>query len=129
MGFCETLFDNAAQAMLPAIVHPSLLEVANGRQYAAEIVANTFVGPPLGGVLFAVAASVPFWLDSGSFLISALLIASLAGIVPARATTGWPRRRRPTAPRRSLRQDIAEGVRWLRRPPACCAPLPSCSAP
>jgi MFS family permease len=113
MGFCETLFDNASQAMLPAIVHPSLLEVANGRQYAAEVVANTFVGPPLGGVLFAAAASAPFWLDSGSFLISALLIASLAGSfrpAPRPAGPGGT-----PAPRRSLRQDIAEGVHWLRR--------------
>ena len=102
-----------SQAMLPAIVHPSLLEVANGRQYAAEVVANTFVGPPLGGVLFAAAASVPFWLDSGSFLISALLIASLAGSfrpAPRPAGPGGT-----PAPRRSLRQDIAEGVHWLRR--------------
>ena len=114
MGFCETLFDNAAQAMLPAIVHPSLLEVANGRQYAAEIVANMFAGPPLGGVLFAVAASVPFWIDSGSFLISALLIATLAGSfrpAPAPGTALGPDGR---PARRSLRAEIAEGVRWLK---------------
>ncbi len=40
---------------------PEQLELANGRLYAGEVVANTFVGPPIGGMLFAVAASVPFW--------------------------------------------------------------------
>lgn len=114
MGVCETLFDNAAQAMLPAIVEPSLLEVANGRQYAAEIVANTFVGPPLGGLLFATAAAVPFLIDSGSFLISAVLIATLAGSfrpAPAPGVALGPDGR---PARRSLRAEIAEGVRWLR---------------
>src|SRR6478609_3383580 len=107
MGFCETLFDNAAQAMLPAIVEPSLLELANGRQYAAEIVANLFVGPPLGGILFAVAVSVPFWIDSGSFLISALLISTLGGSfrpAPAPGTILGPDGK---PPRRSLRAEIA----------------------
>ena len=113
MGFCETLFDNAAQAMLPAIVEPSLLEVANGRQYAAEIVANTFAGPPLGGVLFAVAASVPFWIDSGSFLISALLIATLAGSFRPAPAPGTALGADGSPARRSLRHEIAEGVRWL----------------
>lgn len=116
MGFCETLFDNAAQSIVPAIVDASLLEVANGRQYAAELVANTFAGPPLGGVLFAVAASVPFWLDSGSFLISAVLIATLAGSFrPAGAAAAANGDGSGSGPaKRSLRREIAEGVRWLR---------------
>lgn len=115
MGFCETLFDNAAQSIVPAIVDARLLEVANGRQYAAELVANTFAGPPLGGVLFAVAASVPFWLDSGSFLISALLIATLAGSFrPAGATAAAATEDGSGPAKRSLRSEIAEGVRWLR---------------
>jgi MFS family permease len=109
LGIAETLFDNAAQSIMPSIVDAELLELANGRQYAAEVVANTFVGPPLGGVLFAVAISLPFWLDSGSFLVSALLIATLAGSFrPAGAAA------REAGTRRSLRAEIAEGVRWLR---------------
>jgi predicted MFS family arabinose efflux permease len=90
-----------------------LLELANGRQYAAEVVANSFAGPPLGGVLFAVAVSVPFWLDSGSFLISALLIATLTGTFRAASATASVR---PDGQpiKRSLRGEIAEGVRWLR---------------
>jgi MFS family permease len=107
LGTCETLFDNAAQSIMPSIVRPNQLELANGRQYAGEVVANTFVGPPLGGFLFAAAASAPFWIDSGSFLLAALLVASLAGSFrPAGA--------RAAGERRSLRADIAEGVRWLR---------------
>jgi MFS family permease len=108
LGVCETLFDNAAQAMLPAIVPASLLATANGRQYAAEVVANQFAGPPLGGVLFAASVSLPFWLDSATFAVSAVLIATLRGSFrPATSAS-------PSPARRSLRAEIAEGLRWLR---------------
>lgn len=105
LGCSETIFDNAAQTIMPAIVRKDQLERANGRLYAAEIVANQFAGPPLGGFLFAMAAATPFFLDAASFAISALLIASLAGSfsVPRDGSTG------PT----TLRKDIAEGLRWL----------------
>jgi predicted MFS family arabinose efflux permease len=107
LGTAETLFDNAAQSILPSIVRPEQLELANGRAYAGEVVANTFIGPPIGGLLFAVAASVPFWLDSASFLMAALLVASIAG-------SFRPVGAKAADEKRSLRSDIAEGVRWLR---------------
>jgi MFS family permease len=111
MGVCETLFDNAAQAMMPAIVRPDLLETANGRMYAAETVTNQFAGPPAGSFLFAAALSAPFWVDSATFFISALLIATLVGSFrPAAARTPSE----ADGERRTIRGDIAEGLRWLR---------------
>jgi MFS family permease len=111
MGVCETLFDNAAQSVLPSIVERELLETANGRQYAAEVVTNQFAGPPVGGLLFAAAASLPFWVNSSTYVASAVLIASIAGSFRPRQAAGAPE----GAPQhRSLRSDIAEGVRWLR---------------
>ena len=110
LGVAETLFDNAAQSMLPSIVPPSLLELANGRQYAAEVVGNSFVGPPVGGLLFAATLSLPFWADAASFFVSAALIATLVGSFrppPRLGLDGQP------APRRSIRADIGEGLRWL----------------
>ena len=59
LGSAETLFDNAAQSILPNLVHRDALEIANGRMYEAEIVANQFVGPPLGALLFAATAAAP----------------------------------------------------------------------
>jgi len=110
LGVAETLFDNAAQSMLPSIVAPDLLELANGRQYAAEVVANSFAGPPVGGLLFAAAVSLPFWADAASFFVSAALIASLVGSFRPTLTA-----EQAAAPRRSIRADIAEGLHWLRR--------------
>ena len=109
LGTAETVFDNAAQAILPNVVDRDALEVANGRLYAAEVVTNQFVGPPLGAFLFAAAAAAPFLLDAGSFGIAALAVLGLRGSFRPVRDLGVD------APRPSIRADIAEGLRWLRR--------------
>ena len=53
IGVAETLFDNASFAILPSMVEQDDLEKANGRLFATETVANEFLGPPVGGFLFA----------------------------------------------------------------------------
>ena len=105
LGSAETVFDNAAQAIMPAIVRKDQLEKANGRLWAAEFTTNQFVGPPLGAFLFVAAAASPFFLDSASFLVSALLILSFRG--------GFRAPRDASLPRTTMRADIAEGLRWL----------------
>lgn len=110
LGIAETFFDNAAQTIMPSLIDdPDDLPKANGRLFSAETIANNFVGPPLGGLLVAVAASVPFWINAASFLAATALIASIPGSFRAARTTEGA-----DAPRRSLRSEIAEGVRWLR---------------
>ena len=105
LGCAETIFDNASQAILPRLVRKDQLERANGRMYAAELISNQFAGPPLGAFLFVAAAAAPFFLDSVSFIISALLILSFRGSFVIQRQDG--------APRQSLRADIGEGLRWL----------------
>jgi MFS family permease len=103
LGCAETLFDTASEAFLPRIVPGDRLDAANGRLQASEWVANSFVGPPLGAALFAVAAAVPFAFNAASFAIAAVLVATIAG------TFG----RDAPASRQKLRSEIGEGVRWL----------------
>jgi MFS family permease len=104
LGSAEVVFSNAAQAMLPALVPPELLARANGSQQVSLTVGETFLGPPAGSLLFAVAAALPFGLDAASFAGSAALLARL------------PRTSRETGqPRASIRAQIAEGLRWLCR--------------
>ncbi|HYO61957.1 MAG TPA: MFS transporter [Actinomycetota bacterium] len=79
LGIGETLFDTAAQTILPAVVGPDNLEAANGRLFAAQVVTNQFIGPPLGGFLFAVAIPGPLLLDAVTFLISSVLLATISG--------------------------------------------------
>lgn len=109
LGMAEVLRDNAGQTILPAIVRPEALESANGRMWGAELVANSFIGPPLGSLLIGVAFALPFFVDAGSFAIAAGLVFLLAGdFKPARGEgaekAGW-------------KAEIAEGFRWLWRHP------------
>jgi MFS family permease len=107
LGTAETLFDNAAISILPAVVPKEQLARANGRLLGAHMVANELVAPPLGGLLFATAAAVPFLLDAGTFAAAAALVAAMGGRFRVERSTGAA----PT----TLRSEIAEGVRWLLR--------------
>lgn len=105
LGVVETLFDTAAQSILPSLVDRDQLAKANGRLYAVELVANAFVGPPLGGVLMAVSVGLAL---GGSALGYALAAVALLLV------TGSFRPERGGAPTR-ITADIAEGLRYLVR--------------
>ncbi|CAN5642560.1 MFS transporter [soil metagenome] len=109
LGAAETLFDNAAHAILPSVVGREHLERANGQLEAAMLIGNNFLGPAIGGVLFVAFAASPFFIDGVSFAVAAILIFTLRGHFR-------PQRSRAEGPEtviRSLRRDIGEGVKWL----------------
>ena len=108
LGAGEVVFDNAAQTLLPSIVAREGLERANGRLFAVELTTNQFVGPPLGGALFALGAALPLLLDAGAMLLAALL---LAGLLAARAGPDAPAA--PTE-REPFLVALRGGLRWLR---------------
>ena len=108
-GFClgaaEVVFSNAAQAELPRLVPAAALPKANGNLQVSLTLGETFLGPPLGSVLFAAARALPFGLDGGSFAASAALL------------FGLPRRGSAAGQRASagLGGSVLEGLRWLLR--------------
>jgi MFS family permease len=112
LGSAEVLFDNASQTILPSIVAADRLERANGTLWSAQLVMSSFVGPPLGGLLIGVALAIPFMVDAGSFGASAALVLLIGGAFRARPDVAGPV---AVAPRRSLRAEIGEGLRWLWR--------------
>ena len=81
VGAGQTLFENAAQAMVVAVVgrDPGRLERANGQLVASLTVGQQLAGPPAGSAAFAVAAWLPFLADAASFGVSAGLVASIRG--------------------------------------------------
>ena len=105
LGVAEVMFDNAAQAIMPSVVHKDQLQVANGRLFAAEEVLNRFAGPPAGSFLFVAAMALPFIVDAVSFGLGALLILSMTG--------SHRPERDAAAPPTKIRADVAEGLRWL----------------
>ncbi|MYQ60782.1 MFS transporter [Streptomyces sp. SID4926] len=100
----ETLFDNAATALLPALVPPERLGRANSRLMTGQQLVKTVVGLPAAPLLLAGGAALPFATDAASYLLAAALVAPLRRVLPARPP-------RPAAS--TLRAEIGDGLRTL----------------
>ena len=109
LGVGETLFDTSAQSLLPAVVDRDELTRANSRLFAVELVANTFIGPPLGGLLAAAGLALALGLPAAAYLVGAGCLALIVGSF--RATGAGP------AGSTRLRGEVAEGMRFVWRHP------------
>lgn len=108
LGTAEVFRDNSAQTLLPAIVNKEDLEMANGRMWGAEMVMNSFIGPPLAGILIAVSFSLPFFVDAATFAAAAALVFLIAGEFKSKNDVDDP-----SEVASSFWGDLKEGVRWL----------------
>ena len=105
----EVIFRSASQAMIQSVVPRSRLERANGALVGGATVMQQMVAGPLGGFLFAVAASIPFFVNAGTYAASAIGIGLVAGSYRAAPASGAEDKAR------SLRREMAEGFGWLMR--------------
>ncbi|OON74751.1 MFS transporter [Streptomyces tsukubensis] len=105
----QTLFDNAATALLPALVEPAALGRANAWLMTGQQMAGGLIAAPVVPLLLAVGAAAPFGLDAVTYLLAAALVMSLP-VAPAV--------REPRPAGSTLRSEVAEGVRvlWRDRP-------------
>ncbi len=106
MGVVETLRDTATLALVPRLVAEPVLDKANSLLQGAAMLCVELAGPPLAALLLTSGTSLPYAVDTLTFVISAVLVAGLAGAappLPARTT------------RTSLVADAGEGIRWLWR--------------
>ncbi|MEU5026903.1 MFS transporter [Streptomyces milbemycinicus] len=104
----QTLFDNAATALLPSVVAPEALSRANARLMTGQEVMGRFVGAPLVPVALGLGVAVPYAADAVTYLAAAALVASLGGRAQAP-------RRELRAPGSTIRSDMAEGIGVLWR--------------
>lgn len=102
LGSLENVFDTGAQTMIPQVVAESQLERANSRLYAAEIVLNEFIGPPLGAALVGLSLALAFLGSAATYgmAMAALLMLSV----------GY-RTKRPRSHRRT--EELLGGMRFL----------------
>jgi MFS family permease len=107
LGIGETLFDTAAQSLMPSVVDRDQLDRANGRLYAVELSMNQFIGPPLGGLVAGIAIAWAFLGSGAAYLLAAGALVLLRG-------SFRPTREVASAP---LRTDIRTGLRYLWRSP------------
>lgn len=73
--------------------------------WGAEMTMNSFVGPPLAGVLITVALALPFFVNAGLLAVSAALVFALVGTFAPSASQ--------TRARIDWKGEIGEGLRWL----------------
>jgi MFS family permease len=108
LGVGETLFDTAAQSILPAIVaDKEQLSKANGQLTAVERITNQFIGPTLGALVAAVALAASLGASSAAYALAGVALLTLTGQFRAVRSGPTPR----------ITVDIAEGVRYLAHHP------------
>jgi MFS family permease len=118
----ETAFDSATTAVIPQLVPRGDLVRANSQFQVAQLSGEQFIGPALGGLAVAAAASLPVFLDGLSFAGSALLLTLALRPVrrlgrhgPSKAADGFTLAE-PSRDRRStLSSEVREGLAWLAR--------------
>jgi MFS family permease len=106
-GVNETFGETASATVLPMLVGPDDLGVANARALTGVIVWDQLAGPPIGAALFAAGMALPFVSEAVCVLAGVLLIVRVRLPAP-----GKP------AGRARVREDIREGLRWLWAHPA-----------
>jgi len=96
------VFNLAEYAALPHIVDPESIPAAVARNQTA-MQATTVASQPLGGWLYSVSQLAPFAVNAVSYVVS------LVTLLLIRARLYDP----PAEPKRSLRLEIAEGLRFV----------------
>jgi Na+/melibiose symporter-like transporter len=107
LGVAETVYDNAARALLPSVVRRDQLERGNAFLSTTESVCNLFLGAPLGALLFAMWAVLPLGGSALLYVVAAALIVTVRGSFTPVRDAG--------APRTGIHADIREGIGWLLR--------------
>lgn len=108
-GCAEVLRDNTAQTFMPSVVKEEQLEKANGQMWSAESLTNSFVGPPLGSFLIAIAVFVPFFFDAVTFFVAVALLSTITTITKpiSKIESEKPK------VKLNFRAEIKEGFNWL----------------
>lgn len=109
LASAESIVDSSSMAMVPSLVPDDQLERAGGLMWSTEMVAGSLIGPPLGGLLFAGALTIPFGFDAMTFVIAAMIASTISGSFVADAA--------PTTAQRSFLREIGAGFVWLWRRP------------
>jgi MFS family permease len=106
----EVVFRSASQAMVPAVVPRERLERANGWLIGGTTLMGSMIAGPLGGYLFVLSVSAPFFVNTGTYAVSAVLVGLVAGTYRA-ASRSVGDDGRQDQPR--IRTELLEGLRWL----------------
>jgi predicted MFS family arabinose efflux permease len=105
VGLAEVFADSSTGTLVPMLVDKPDLGIANARIQVGFLTANQLVGPALGAVVFAAGMALPFMIQTVCVAVGVVLVSRI----------GTPRGAVREHVETHVRQDIAEGVRWLGR--------------
>ena len=106
VGAGDTILASGLQTAVPALVPDDQLDRANGVIFVTQSATEHLSGPALGGLLFGVAAALPFGADALTFLVSAALLVRVLPTTPAAPAQGS-----------SILSEVREGAAWYFRQP------------
>lgn len=130
LGTAEVFADGASSALIPDVTPRERLAAANSRLMGVQLVANSFLGAPIAGLLVAAGAGWVFGVPAG--LVVAGILVALRGLSRrgrAVAGQGAPPQTGSTQPgeatqpaeaaqpSRSVRRELREGFTFLVRHP------------
>jgi hypothetical protein len=95
-------FSISERAALPHVVPDEQLPAALARNQAREYAA-LLAGTPLGGVLFGLGRTVPFFANAGSYFVSVVSLLFIRSRLEGTRI----------APRRHLVAEVRDGIAWL----------------
>lgn len=111
LGTAQCLFDSSAVSLLPTIVTADRLARANSLLTTSQTLTSDLAGPVIAGTIFALGAALPLGVNAFSFLLAAVLVATL----PSAARTSTIMTAPPV---NSLVHDVREGLTTVIRDPA-----------
>lgn len=110
-GTAKVLSDTAAESAVPMLVGPEDLPRAGGHVRTADIVANDFLGRPLGGAALGLGAGVPFLANAVAAAASLPVLAAARRHGPARPPS------QPSPAGGGVWSDVRAGLRLVRDDP------------
>ncbi|QBX54187.1 MFS transporter [Nocardioides seonyuensis] len=104
LGVAEVFTDTTASTLTPMLVEKADLGTASTRMQAGFLTVNQLAGPPVGAFLFAAGMAWPFVTQLVTMVLAAMLVSRIS--IPRGSV-------RPDTDSH-VRQDIVEGLRWVR---------------
>ena len=79
IGAAEVLYDTTAQALIPSMLKPELLERANSRLQIGATMVSEMVAAPFSGILYVLAIGLPFVSGSAGIALALILVLLIPG--------------------------------------------------
>jgi DHA3 family tetracycline resistance protein-like MFS transporter len=111
-GAATAFFDPASDALVPQLLPSETLAQANSLDQLIRPLALRLAGPAVGGaVIGAIGVGWSFGLDAASFVVSAVTLLAMSPVRRAADGAGGVE---ASEPARSMRREVAAGLRYVR---------------